>query len=142
MLLRFEDRNSMAFSVESRVPFLTPRLVDFVLSLPESYLLAEDGTSKAVFRRAMRGLVPDAVLDRRDKIGFATPEESWLVALRPWIRDVLASDAAARARPLRLDALRRSADALLDGRGRFDFRLWRWVNLIRWAQRFDVSFEG
>jgi asparagine synthase (glutamine-hydrolysing) len=142
MLLRYEDRNSMAFSIESRVPFLTPRLAEFVTSLPEPHLLAADGTSKAVFRRAMRGLVPDAVLDRRDKIGFATPEESWLVALRPWIQEVLASEAASRVAPLRIDALRRAADALLSGRVAFDFRLWRWLNVIRWAERFDVSFEG
>src|SRR5262245_5898039 len=52
-LLRYEDRNSMAFSIESRVPFLTPELVNFVLSLPEEYILAPDGTSKAIFRTAM-----------------------------------------------------------------------------------------
>ena len=72
-LLHYEDRNSMAFSIESRVPFLTPALVNFVFSLPEAYLLTTDGTTKAVFRKAMRGIVPSAILDRRDKIGFATP---------------------------------------------------------------------
>jgi len=142
MLLRYEDRNSMAFSIESRVPFLTPRLAEFVLSLPESYLLAEDGTSKAVFRRAMRGIVPDAILDRRDKIGFATPEQTWLSALRPWIEQLIASDTAVRVSALHLPALRRSADALLAGRSRFDARLWRWLNVIRWAERFGVEFES
>jgi asparagine synthase (glutamine-hydrolysing) len=142
MLLRYEDRNSMAFSIESRVPFLTPRLAEFVLSLPESYLLAEDGTSKAVFRRAMRGIVPDVILDRRDKIGFATPEQTWLSALRPWIEQLVASDTAARVSALHLPTLRRSVDALLAGRGRFDARLWRWFNVIRWAERFGVEFES
>src|SRR5215208_3710468 len=55
-LLRYEDRNSMAFSIESRVPFLTPELANFALSLPEEHIVAPDGTSKAVFRRAMRGI--------------------------------------------------------------------------------------
>ncbi|MDB5099453.1 MAG: hypothetical protein JWM80_3874, partial [Cyanobacteria bacterium RYN_339] len=58
-LLRYEDRNSMHFGMESRVPFLTPALARFLLSLPEDYLVGPDGTSKAVFRAAMRGLVPD-----------------------------------------------------------------------------------
>ena len=77
-LLRYEDRNSMAHSIESRVPFLTRSLAEFVFSLPERFLIAADGTSKSVLRAALRGLVPDAVLDRRDKIGFQTPEPNWL----------------------------------------------------------------
>src|SRR5262249_42286425 len=53
-LLRYEDRNSMAHSIESRVPFLTPALAQFILALPEEYLVAPDGTSKRIFREAMR----------------------------------------------------------------------------------------
>jgi asparagine synthase (glutamine-hydrolysing) len=140
MLLRYEDRNSMAASIESRVPFLTPELADFVLRLPEEYLLGKDGTSKNVFRQAMRGLVPDAILDRRDKIGFATPEQSWLSALRPWIDKTLASARARDIEALNVPAMQRDWQAVLAGRSRFDFRIWRWVNLIRWAERFDVDF--
>src|SRR6185312_6707340 len=77
-LLRYEDRNSMAFSIESRVPFLTTQLAEFVLSLPQEYIVSLNGTSKAVFRRAMHGIVPQDILDRKDKIGFATPEREWL----------------------------------------------------------------
>lgn len=77
-LLRYEDRNSMAFSVESRVPFLTIELVEFLLSLPTRYLVAPTAETKTVFRAAMREIVPDEILDRRDKVGFDTPQESWL----------------------------------------------------------------
>jgi len=70
-LLRHGDRNSMRFSVESRVPFLTTDMADLLLSLPESYLISPRGETKHVFRAAMRGIVPDEVLNRRDKIGFA-----------------------------------------------------------------------
>lgn len=80
-LLRHGDRNSMHFSVESRVPFLDRTLVKYALSLPEHYLIGPDGTSKDIFRRAMRGIVPDVVLDRRDKIGFSTPQRTWLAEL-------------------------------------------------------------
>ena len=57
-LLRYEDRNSMAHYIESRVPFLTPDFAEFVLRLPEEHILANDGTTKSVFRAAMRGIVP------------------------------------------------------------------------------------
>jgi asparagine synthase (glutamine-hydrolysing) len=140
MLLRYEDRNSMASSIESRVPFLTPALAEFLLSLPEQFLLGDDGTSKNVFRAAMRGIVPDVILDRRDKIGFATPEERWLKTLRPWIDTTLTSDRARSIPALNVDAMQHDWKAVLDGRARFDFRIWRWVNLIRWAEKFDVKF--
>ena len=60
-LLRYADRNSMAFSLECRLPFLTPQLTRFALSLPDELLIGADGTSKVVLRQAMRGIVPDEV---------------------------------------------------------------------------------
>ncbi|GAB4172236.1 MAG: asparagine synthase (glutamine-hydrolyzing) [Coleofasciculaceae cyanobacterium] len=141
MLLRYEDRNSMAHSIESRVPFLTPSLVNFVFSLPEEFIINSDGTSKAIFRQAMRGIVPDAILNRRDKIGFATPEQSWLTTLRPWVEQVLHSEVAAQIPALNLNVVKTELQAVLDGQKLFDFRVWRWVNLIRWAERFSVSFD-
>jgi asparagine synthase (glutamine-hydrolysing) len=140
MLLRYEDRNSMAHSIESRVPFLTTALVEFVLSLPEEYLLAADGTSKSIFRRAMRGVVPDVILDRRDKIGFATPEKDWLTVLRPWVEGVLDGDAARAVPALNLAAIRREWDDVLAGRRPYSTKVWQWVNVIRWAERFGVEF--
>jgi asparagine synthase (glutamine-hydrolysing) len=140
-LLRYEDRNSMAFSIESRVPFLTPSLVNFALALPEQYIIGPDGTTKAVFRRAMRGIVPDAVLDRRDKIGFATPEKDWLFVLRPWVGRVLASESAMQIPAMDVKEIQREWDRILR-RGRpFDFRVWRWVNMIVWVEKLGVSIE-
>jgi asparagine synthase (glutamine-hydrolysing) len=141
MLLRYEDRNSMAHSIESRVPFLTPALAELTSSFPEEYLIDRDGTTKAVFRRAMRGLVPDAILARRDKIGFATPEHDWMHALRPFVESTLASDGAARIPALRIDALRAEWRRILGRRPRRDFRVWRWVNLIEWARRTGAVFS-
>jgi asparagine synthase (glutamine-hydrolysing) len=141
MLLRYEDRNSMAHSIESRVPFLTPGLVSFVLRLPEHYLIAPDGTSKSVFRRAMRGIVPDAVLDRKDKVGFATPEQDWLSGMSSWVERVLGSETAKRIPALDEAEMLEEWRAIRLGRRPFDFRVWRWVNLIRWAERFEVEFD-
>ncbi|MBM2820459.1 MAG: asnB [Candidatus Berkelbacteria bacterium] len=76
-LLRYEDRNSMAFAIESRVPFLDYRLVEFVFGLPNSYKI-RNGETKWIMRQALKGLLPPKIIDRQDKIGFATPEEYWL----------------------------------------------------------------
>lgn len=140
MLLRYEDRNSMHFSIESRVPFLTVELARFALALPEEYLVARDATSKSVFRAAMRGIVPDPILDRRDKIGFATPERRWLGTLQPWVEAVLEGEAARATPALRWPVLRAEWERIVSGKRRFDFRVWRWINLIHWSQRLRVSF--
>ncbi|MFM2062307.1 MAG: hypothetical protein RLZZ507_1977 [Cyanobacteriota bacterium] len=140
-LLRYEDRNSMAYSIESRVPFLTPALANFIFSLPEEFIIARDGTSKAIFRQAMRGIVPDFILDRKDKIGFATPEQNWLTTLRPWVENVLNSETATQIPALNLPQVKAEWQAVIDGKSTFDFRIWRWVNLIRWVERCHVTFE-
>jgi asparagine synthase (glutamine-hydrolysing) len=140
MLLRYEDRNSMSFSIESRVPFLTPALASFVLSLPEEYLISPEGETKSVFRAAMRGIVPDAILDRRDKIGFATPEQRWLRTLEPWVGAILHPDRIAGLPALAGAQVGRDWEQVRCGRRRFDFRTWRSINLVRWAERFDVDF--
>lgn len=76
-LLHYEDRNSMAHSVESRVPFLDYRLVEFVLSQPIHHLF-RNGETKFILRKAMRGKLPPKVLQRQDKMGFVSPDEVWL----------------------------------------------------------------
>lgn len=75
-LLRYEDRNSMAASRESRLPFLDYRLVEFVLSLPASQRYRQSKT-KWVLRESMRDINIDSILNRKDKIGFSTPEKNW-----------------------------------------------------------------
>ncbi len=141
MLLRYEDRNSMAHSIESRVPFLTPALARFVLGLPEEYILAPDGTSKAVFREAVRGLVPEEVLARRDKVGFATPELRWLRALGPWVETLLRRDALGAIPALRPEEVRSEWKEVAEGRKRFDFRVWRWVNVVAWTEAFGAKYD-
>ena len=139
-LLRYEDRNSMAFSIESRVPFLTSTIANFLLSLPEEYLIDERGVSKRVFRDAMRGLVPDLVLDRRDKIGFATPEREWLLALGPWVDAALSIEALSGVPALDGKAVRGQWREIAEGRRRFDSRVWRWCNLIVWSRKMRIGY--
>lgn len=77
VILRNYDRLSMAHGVEVRMPFLDWRLVTFVFSLPETSLLGQ-GYTKLILRQAMQGVLPQAILGRRDKIGFALPWSQWL----------------------------------------------------------------
>ncbi|CCQ10294.1 Asparagine synthetase [glutamine-hydrolyzing] [Pseudoalteromonas luteoviolacea B = ATCC 29581] len=133
-LLRHGDRNSMRFSVESRVPFLTPNMANLALSLPESYLVSQQGASKHIFRDAMRGIVPDAILDRKDKIGFATPEEIWLKKIAPTLRTWLED-----SQPIPFidkNLLLADFDAIMSGQKPFTWQVWRWVNFVRWFAHY------
>jgi asparagine synthase (glutamine-hydrolysing) len=87
-LLRYEDRSSMAFSIEARTPFLDYRLVERALALPATNLI-RDGWTKALLREAMKGLLPEEVRLRRDKLGFGTPERRWLREIAPQVREWL-----------------------------------------------------
>ncbi|MBV9462775.1 MAG: asparagine synthase, partial [Verrucomicrobiae bacterium] len=141
LLLRCEDRNSMAHSVESRVPFLSPPMVDFVQSLPVDLFFDASGRSKEVFRRAMQGLVPGEILERRDKIGFATPEKAWLRSLQPWVEKLMSEEQISSVPPLNGPAVRREWAQVMRGTRPFDFRIWRWVNLVAWARQWKVEFS-
>jgi asparagine synthase (glutamine-hydrolysing) len=129
-LLRYEDRNSMRWSVESRVPFLYVDLVEYLYSLPEEYLLNGDGVSKHIFREAMRGIVPNEILDRMDKVGFATPEGDWLIEMDNWVSRELSK--AKNMAIFSEEALSQEWLGVTQGTSKFDWRCWRWLNLINW----------
>jgi asparagine synthase (glutamine-hydrolysing) len=129
-LLRHGDRNSMRFSIESRVPFLTCQLADFTLGLPEEYLVSLQGESKHLLRAAMRGIVPDEVLNRKDKIGFATPEKYWLLGMANTVRQWLAEEV--KLPFLDQKRLLISFDQVVAGRRPYTWQVWRWINFIRW----------
>ena len=134
-LLRYEDRNSMAWSRESRVPFLTQPMVDLAFRLPPDHIVAGDGTTKVAFRDAMRGLVPDAILDRKDKIGFNTP--------RRWHDEIVSRTGALFDDDLGASMLGIDPDALRGfstggGQAGRD-ALWRAINAQRWTQLFEME---
>ena len=132
-LLRHGDRNSMRWSVESRVPFLTIEMAEFLLSLPEPYLLGPDGQTKRIFRAAMRGIVPDELLDRRDKIGFQTPEQEWL---RDQSKEIDQWLSAAESMPfLNVSESRRQVERILRDETIFKTQAWTLINFCRWARQ-------
>lgn len=134
-LLRYEDRNSMAFSIETRLPFLDYRLVEFAFSLPDREKL--DGTTtKVILRRALRDRIPARVLERRDKMGFETPTDVWL-------RGRYAGEVRRRLLApgphlewLDAVALREDLDDWLGGRRDIGLQVWRWLSLEAWGRRY------
>ncbi|MSQ61115.1 MAG: asparagine synthase (glutamine-hydrolyzing) [Dehalococcoidia bacterium] len=132
-LLRYADRNSMAFSREVRLPFLDHRLVEFVLGLPAEDLIG-GAVTKKILRRAMRGLVPDKILDRRDKVGFAPPQERWLRGpLAGWLNETLG---AAEQRTDIFDAEGVRAVRTEFHAGGPDTLAWRIASTETWFQHF------
>lgn len=135
-LLRYEDRNSMAFSVEARVPFLDHRLVDYVFALPSQFKF-RGGYTKRVLRDAMDGTLPESLRMRARKMGFATPERLWQSGpLRPLIEAAIADP---KLTPF-IDRKHAEAHfARIRAGEAFSFAPWRWLNLSLWMQEFNVG---
>ncbi|HEY2073540.1 MAG TPA: asparagine synthase C-terminal domain-containing protein, partial [Gaiellaceae bacterium] len=135
-LLRYEDRNSMAHSLEARVPLLDHRLVELAFSLPGDELIRR-GETKSVLRRALGDLLPPAVARRRDKLGFVTPESRFLHgALGDLARDVFASQSFRERGFVDAAAATRRLEKHRSGDLRAGMELWRALNLELWARRF------
>jgi len=77
-LLRMEDRNSMAFSIEARVPYLDYRLIEYVLGIPGAMKI-RDGETKYLQKRSLEKYTIPEILERTDKIGFGTPGDDWML---------------------------------------------------------------
>jgi asparagine synthase (glutamine-hydrolysing) len=135
-LLHYEDRNSMAHSLEARVPFLDYRLVELLFSLGPAELI-ERGRTKAVLRRALGDLLPPVVRDRVDKLGFVTPEAAWF---RNGLGEVAADAFASREFRERgfvdAGAARRTLERHRSGERSAGFELWRALCVELWAREF------
>jgi len=140
-LLHWEDRNSMAHAIESRLPFLDYRLVEYVLSLPDSFKI-RDGVTKVVLREAMRGLLPEDVRTRNSKLGFATPEQDWLRHEdAQWLRQRVEDAVGASGGVLREGPVGELVDELARGARAYDQTIWRLISFGEWARAFDVSIH-
>ena len=128
------DRATMAHSLEARPPLLDHRLVEFAATVPARFRL-RDGTTKYLFKQAMRGILPDAIIDRQ-KRGFAVPLATWFRGdLAGFARDLLLST---RCRERGFFDTRYIERLLaLNERGRnLDLQLWTVMSFELWCQRF------
>jgi len=138
--LVWEDKSSMRWSIESRVPFLDVDVVETAMGLETDDLLCR-GETKVAFKRAMADLLPEAIAARKDKVGFEAPTDLLFrdAGVAAMLREVVGS-APFAARPYwRADRLRRMLDDHLAGRREAGETLWKCVNLELWFREF---FDG
>ena len=134
-LLMKQDQMSMATSVESRVPFLDHKLVEFTCSLPERLKL-RGGTTKYILRESMKGVLPEQILSR-SKMGFPVPIGSWFRgAYRSIIDEYVLSERAIERGIFNTHVVREIVRRHQDGGENHDERLWSLVNFEIWQRQF------
>jgi asparagine synthase (glutamine-hydrolysing) len=139
MLLRYEDRNSMAHGVEARVPFLDTDLAAFSLGLGDQHKLV-GGITKSVARQAMADVLPKKIFERQSKLGFAAPEDRWMRGpLRAHVEAGLTAGEERFTPLLDWDAARVMLRNMDNTDTPVEPMLWRLANLGLWAKRFDVT---
>jgi len=127
------DRMTMAHSIEARPPLLDHRVVEFAATIPARYRLRE-GTTKYLLKRAMRGVLPDAIIDR-PKHGFAVPLARWFRGkLAGFARDVLLSDACRQRGLFDPKRVERLIEHHQSGRN-LDLQLWTLLSFELWCRR-------
>src|SRR4030065_2433939 len=117
----------MAHSVESRVPFLDYRLVEFVLGLPDEFKLS-NGITKRILREGMRGILPDRIRYRMDKLGFETPEEVWIKEHAPDLFRSKLQKAVDSSQGILSPKSVYMLDEVIAGRISFSSKVWRWIS--------------
>lgn len=140
MLLHCEDRDSMAHSVEARVPFLDHRLVEFALGLPDDYKIGGVETKRAL-REGMRGVLPERVRARVDKLGFVTPEEVWLRERSPDHFRKALRDAVDASAGIIGEGTLSLLEETIDGSRPFSFLIWRLISFGAWMRVFSLRPE-
>ena len=131
MLLRFEDRNSMRFGIETRLPFLDYRFVEFALGLTTQTKI-NHGWTKWPLRAAMQALLPASICWRKDKIGFAAPDQLWLSRHSP-IMYAKVADSELLRHYVDLESVRKKFHTLDLG------MRWRLYCVAIWGEHFGVT---
>lgn len=135
-LLRYEDRNTMRFSLEGRVPFIDKELLKYLFSLDDDAIINR-GWNKNILRESMKGILPEKIRARRNKIGFTTPEREWFTAAHKDLEKILASDEFAHRKYFnQLEVLRQFKR---DEKGKCDYgsmAFWRIINVELWLREF------
>jgi len=135
-ILHYEDRNSMAFSIESRVPFLDHRLVEFAFSLPIEQRL-HNGISKPILRHAMTGIIPKEIINRKDKVGFSTPMDQWLTNdAKDSIVEILNSQKFNSRNIFNVNNIKNEYDEYCNGKVLNKRILWRIISTEIWLRKY------
>jgi asparagine synthase (glutamine-hydrolysing) len=135
-LLRYEDRNTMRFSIEGRVPFLDPDLVRAIFALSDDAII-KGGWNKRVLRDATDGVLPPSISRRRNKIGFTTPQNEWFHEQRDFIFEIFRSRSFSERPYFDAAAVLEAFERWLGGAGDLDSMVfWRLINVELWLREF------
>lgn len=134
-LLRYEDRNSMRFSIEGRVPFLDFNLLKLIFSLPPDFIIRK-GWNKYVLREAGKGIVPEMIRLRRNKIGFTTPEQQWFEKLSPKFMEIFESKKFLNRKYFDANKVISSFNDFISGKNEDTMAYWRIINVELWLREF------
>ncbi len=131
-LLHVEDRTSMAASIESRVPLLDHRIVEFMASIPPNIKFA-GGRMKHLFKSAVKNIVPTQIFDRKDKMGFPVPLNKWINgSANEFVRETLMSNRARKRGIYNVKAL----ENVIKGEREFGRVVWGLLCLELWYRIF------
>ena len=136
-LLKWEDRNSMRFSLESRLPFLDYRLVEKSLATKNRWII-HGGNTKYILRRAMRGIVPEEIIIRNDKIGFGAPQDIWFRdnIFKGFIGELLKSKSFNERGFFNLKKIQALYQSHLNNKGNYGNDIWKVINLELWFRYY------
>ena len=125
----------MAFSIETRVPFLTLDLLEFSLSIPEQYKISQQGETKVILREALRSIVPNEILNRKDKIGFEADQNLFF----KFNKNLFQNDIMkwARADTNIIESYFKSNLNITDDRYIGIDQHWRFLNYAYWYSEFE-----
>lgn len=131
-LLHVEDRMSMAHGIESRVPLLDYRLIEFVATIPSNFKL-KNGDMKHIFKKTMRSYLPQSIRERKDKMGFPVPLNSWLKnELRDFVGDIFSSQKTMQREFIDNSKVLKKVKT----EGRYGRNIWGLLSLELWQQEF------
>lgn len=137
-LLRYEDRDSMAFSIEARVPFLDHELVEYVVSLDSKYKI-KNAVTKYCLRDCMKDILPTKIIERKDKLGFVTPEEVWIRENKDYFRELFIDSCDRLIGLVDSEKAMDWFDNMVNSKQKLDFTIWRIISAGIWIKVFDVK---
>ena len=135
-LLRYEDKNTMRFSLEGRVPFLDKDVMKYLFSLSNEAII-KGSWNKRILRDATKGLLPELVRTRRNKVGFTTPEAEWFKRLKTRFYGIFLSESFAERPYFNQQAVLHAFEGHIKGRNTTDTMVfWRMLNVELWLREF------
>jgi len=136
-LLKWSDINSMAFSVESRAPFLDYRLVEYAISLKSDDIIKK-GYTKSILRESFKGILPEQIRLRKDKIGYETPQDKWFRTpdFEKLILELIQSESFAARGIINAEKANRLYQKHLNSEINISSDIWKWIHLELWYREF------